>query len=118
MSTPPPDAQTVTHSGKICGSPLFALFRHRRASRTGNGLPNSIKHADQKIRNARAAFRAIADSLAARAYPPWPGLLLSTDARFTPRKFSENTAVPLAFTANPAQSPILATGRENKIRIL
>ncbi len=32
-TTPPPDANSVTHSGKLCGSPRFARFCTARSRR-------------------------------------------------------------------------------------
>jgi hypothetical protein len=46
VRTSAPDAHSVTHSGKICGSPRFALFRMVRCSeaQTGEPRPRPLHH--------------------------------------------------------------------------
>jgi hypothetical protein len=59
MSRPPPDADSVTHSGKICGSPRFALFHSEPKQKESGNAPRCLGKKQRPQQQARAKYRTV-----------------------------------------------------------
>ena len=57
-TTPPPDADSVSYSGKICGSPRFALFTASQSRKSGN-TARCLGKKQRPQRPARAKYSTV-----------------------------------------------------------
>lgn len=104
--TSAPDAHSVTHSGKICGSPRFALFPMVRSSKAQTAEPRVTLEIRCHSQNRPAAIKKSADyqQCSTRLEKPSPS------PRFSSASCTERRASAERKTAGAHQKRIAGCG--------